>query len=338
MKAMVYRSDDPALQLVDRAQPAPGEGEVLVRVAVSGINPTDWKGRRNPYPGTPSGVDLVPNQDGAGTIVDVGAGVDRARVGERVWLWEAAWQRADGTAQEFVAIPADHAVALPQNASFELGASLGIPAMTAHRCLTVAEGGPEQLSPGALSGRTVLVAGGAGAVGHAAIELARWAGAHVIATVSGKEKARLARAAGAHAVVNYREAGAAGAIRAAAPNGVHIIVEVAPVENAELDTAVLASGGAVAAYASGAEPDISLPVRALMGRNIRWQFVLVYTMPDDAKRLAVAAICAALASDALHVGEETGLPLHHFPLEETEAAHDAVEAGAIGKVLVSIGD
>lgn len=337
MKAIVYRSDDPALHLVDRAQPTPAEGEVLVRMAFSGVNPTDWKGRRHPYPGTPSGVDLVPNQDGAGTIVEVGSGIDRARVGERVWLWEAAWQRTDGTGQEFVAIPADHAAPLPENASFELGASLGIPAMTAHRCLTVAEGGPDQLSPGALSGRTVLVAGGAGAVGHAAIELARWAGAQVIATVSGEEKARLARAAGAHAVVNYRQAGAVDAIRAAAPNGVDRIVEVAPVANSELDTAVLASGGCVAAYASGAEPNVSLPVRQLMGRNIRWQFVLVYTMPDDAKRRAVAAICAALAGAALHVGEEFGLPLRHFALEETEAAHDAVEAGAIGKVLVSIG-
>lgn len=337
MRAIVYRSDKPDLRLADRAQPAPAEGEVLVRIATSGVNPTDWKGRRNPYPGTPSGVDLVPNQDGSGTIVDVGPGVDRARVGERVWLWEAAWQRADGTAQEFLTIPADHAVPLPENASFDLGASLGIPAMTAHRCLTVAEGGPDQLSPGALSGRAVLVAGGAGAVGHAAIELARWAGARVIATVSGEEKARLARAAGAHAVVNYRESGAADAIRAAAPNGVDVIVEVAPVENAELDTAVLAPGGCVAAYASAADPNISLPVRQLMGRNIRWQFVLVYTMPDDAKRRAVAAICAALAGDALHVGEEFGLPLQHFELAETEAAHDAVEAGAIGKVLVSIG-
>jgi NADPH2:quinone reductase len=338
MKAIIYRRDDPALRLVDRAQPAPADGEVLVRVAVSGVNPTDWKGRRNPYPGTPAGADLVPNQDGAGTVVDVGAGVDRARVGERVWLWEAAWQRTDGTAQEFVAIPADHAAPLPANASFELGASLGIPAMTAHRCLTVAEGGPDQLSPGALAGRTVLVAGGAGAVGHAAIELARWAGARVVATVSSEEKARLARAAGAHAVVNYREAAAADAVRAAAPDGVHIVVEVAPVANAELDTAVLAAGGCVAAYASGAEPSVALPVRQLMGRNIRWQFVLVYTMPDDAKRRAVAAICAALSGGALHAGEDAGLPLRRFPLAQTEAAHDVVEGGAIGKVLVTVGE
>ncbi len=338
MRAIVYRSDDPSLRLADRAKPVAGDGEVLVRVAMSGVNPTDWKGRRSPYPGTPSGVDLVPNQDGAGTIVEVGAGVDQARVGERVWLWESAWQRADGTAQEFVAIAADHASPLPDNASFEVGASIGIPAMTAHRCLTVADSGPDQLSPGALTGRAVLVAGGAGAVGHAAIELARWAGAHVIATVSSEEKARLARAAGAHAVVNYRESGAADAIRAAAPGGVHVIVEVAPAENAELDTSVLAPGGCVAAYASGPDGAVSLPVRQLMGRNIRWQFVLVYTMPDDAKRRAVTAICAALSGDVLRVGEDAGLPLRRYPLAETQAAHDAVERGAIGKVLVAVGE
>jgi NADPH2:quinone reductase len=337
MRAITYRRDDPGLRLTERERPTAGDGEVVVQVAVSGVNPTDWKGRRNPYPGTPSDAGLVPNQDGAGTIVEVGPGVDAARIGERVWLWEAAWQRADGTAQEFLAIPADHAVPLPDNASFEVGASVGIPAMTAHRCLTVAESGPDQLAPGALAGRTVLVAGGAGAVGHAAIELARWAGATVVATVSSEEKARLARAAGAHAVVNYREPGAADAVRAAAPDGVHIIVEVAPVENAELDNAVLAPGGCVAAYASGSVGEVKLPVRAMMGRNVRWQFVLVYTMPNEAKRRAIAAICAALAGGALRVGEDSGLPLLTYPLEETAAAHDAVEGGAIGKVLVTVG-
>ena len=336
MRAITYRRDDPTLRLIERERPTAGHGEVVVEVAVSGVNPTDWKGRRNPYPGTPEGVDLVPNQDGAGTIVEVGPGVDRARVGERVWLWEAAWQRTDGTAQEFLAIPADHAVPLPDNASFEIGASIAIPAITAHRCLTVAESGPDQLSPGVLAGRIVLVAGGAGAVGHAAIELARWAGAHVVATVSSEEKAQLARAAGAHAVVNYREPGAADAVRSAAPDGVDIIVEVAPVENAELDTAVLAPGGCVAAYASGPVGEVALPVRALMGRNIRWQFVLVYTMPTEAKHRAIEAICAALASGALRVGESAGLPLLTYPLQETAAAHDAVEGGAIGKVLISV--
>src|SRR5258705_4599785 len=177
MRAVVYSTggDVDVLRLVDRPVPDPGPGEVRVAVHVSGVNPTDWKARR----GQPRFPQQVPNQDGAGVVDAVGPGVEPGRVGERVWIWEAAWQRAEGTAQEFVVLPARQAGALPDGASFELGASLGIPALTAHRCLTVADGGPTRLGPGALSGRTVLVAGGAGAVGNAAIQLAGWAGARV---------------------------------------------------------------------------------------------------------------------------------------------------------------
>jgi NADPH:quinone reductase len=336
VKAIVYRLDEGAnLRLVERPEPHASDGEVLVRLAVSGVNPTDWKARRNPHAEMPRDVDFVPHQDGAGTIIAVGAGVRDRTVGQRVWLWEAAWYR-DGTAQQMVALPASHAVPLPDGASFDLGGSVGIPAITAHRCLTIAEGGPDQLAPGALERRVVLVAGGAGAVGHAAIELARWAGATVITTVSSSEKARLATAAGAHTVINYRADDGIEAVRRAAPDGVHLVVEVAPSVDAALDVAVLATGGAVAAYASDAGTPVSLPVRELMIRNLRWQFVLVYTMPDDAKRRAVAAVSAALADGALHVGEDAGLPLHHYPLEETAAAQEAVEKHAIGKVLISI--
>jgi NADPH:quinone reductase len=337
VKAIVYRTDNPDLRLVDRAKPEPASGEVLVRVAISGVNPTDWKARRSAYAGTPGGVDLVPNQDGAGTIDAVGEGVSADRVGERVWLWETARQRTGGTAQEFVAVPEKNAVRLPDSADFELGASVAIPAITAHRCLTAHEGGPDQLRPGALAGRTVLVAGGAGAVGHAAIELARWAGARVLTTVSSPEKALLARAAGADVVVDYRRDDAVSAVRDAAPNGVDVIVEVAPADNAALDTAVLAPNGTVVAYAGGADTAVTLSVRDLMGRNIRWQFVLVYTLPDDVKSRAIAGVSAALADGALRAGQEFGLPLHHFSLEETAAAHDAVEKGAIGKVLITVG-
>ncbi|HEV7207700.1 MAG TPA: NADPH:quinone reductase [Mycobacteriales bacterium] len=337
MKAIVYRPEDGAeLRLVDRSRPEPGPGEVLVRIALSGVNPTDWKARRSPYPGTPQGVDLVPHQDGAGTIEAVGPGVTDRSTGQAVWLWEAAWRRADGTAQELVALPALQAVPLPDGASLELGASLGVPALTAHRCLTIAEGGPQQLAAGALTGRTVLVAGGAGAVGHAAIELARWAGARVLSTVSGPEKAALAEAAGAHSIINYRADDAVEAVHRAAPDGVDVIVEVAPSTNAALDCAVVAPGGAIAAYASEQNPLAALPVRDLMSRNARWQFVLLYTMPDSAKSQAVAAISAALADGALRVGADAGLPLHRFRLQESAAAQEAVRAGAVGKVLVDV--
>jgi NADPH2:quinone reductase len=280
---------------------------------------------------------MVPNQDGAGTIDAVGPGVSSGRVGERVWIWEAAWQRADGTAQEYVVLPERQAVAMPDRVSFDLGASLGIPALTAHRCLTLSVGGPDRLAPGALDGRVVLVAGGAGAVGNAAIQLARWAGATVVTTVSSTAKADLARAAGADVVVNYRTSDAAAAIRGAAPNGVDLIVEVAPVANRALDEAVVGDAGTVAVYATDGTSDLALPVFPLMRKNVGYQFVLVYTVPDAAKEQAVDDVCTAVAAGALRIGEGAGLPVHHYPLDQAAAAHAAVEAGVVGKVLIDVG-
>jgi NADPH2:quinone reductase len=308
-----------------------------VAVQVSGVNPTDWKARRR---GAGNGqlpfAEIVPNQDGAGNIDAVGDGVGQSRVGERVWLWEAAWRRADGTAQEYLVLPERQAVRLPDGVSFDVGASLGIPALTAHRCLTVSELGPTRLAPGVLAGQTVLVAGGAGAVGHAAIQLARWAGARVTATVSGDEKAKLAQAAGADHVVNYRSSEGTEQIRGIAPEGVDIIVEVAPAVNAALDTAVLAANGTVAVYAADSGGALDLAAGGLMSRNIRYQLVLVYTVPTAAKDQAIADVAAAAAAGALPVGEDAGLPLHRFPLDRTAEAHARVEGGAVGKVLVDV--
>jgi len=339
VRAVVYSHTGgrEVLRLVERPVREPEPGEVRVKMQVSGVNPTDWKARRGgragaqlPFP------ELVPNQDGAGTIDAVGDGVAESRVGERVWLYEAAWQRADGTAQELVVIPSRQAVRLPDAASLDVGASLGIPALTAHRCLTVSELGPRKLAPGALNGQTVLVTGGAGAVGHAAIQLARWAGARVVSTVSSNDKARLALAAGAEQAVNYRTGEAADEIRALVPKGIDVIVEVAPAGNAILDRAVLAPNGTVAAYATDGGSELDLNVRELMSRNVRYQFVLVYTVSAAAKDQAVADVAVAVADGALEVGEHVGLPLHRFPLERTADAHDAVEGGAVGKVLVDI--
>ncbi len=339
MRAVVYSHTGgrEVLRLVERPVREPGPGEVRVKMQVSGVNPTDWKARRGsnagaelPFP------ELVPNQDGAGTIDAVGDGVPKERIGERVWLWEAAWQRADGTAQELVVIPSRQAVRLPDATSMDVGASLGIPALTAHRCLTAAQLGPQELAPGALNGQTVLVAGGAGAVGHAAIQLARWAGARVVSTVSSDDKARLALAAGAEQAVNYRAGQAADEIRALVPKGVDVIVEVAPAGNAVLDQAVLAPNGTVAVYATDGGAELELSVRELMSRNLRYQFVLVYTVPRAAKDQAVDDVAGAVADGALEVGEHVGLPLHRFPLERTADAHDAVEGGAVGKVLVDV--
>jgi NADPH2:quinone reductase len=219
MRAITYtRLGDPSvLELVEKPIPEPGAGELRIRVLVSGVNPTDWKSRSGAFGGAQTEA-TVPNHDGAGVVEEVGGGVSGFRVGDRVWVTLAGDGRpAAGTAQEFTVVPVECAFALPAGADFELGASVGIPAATAHRALTVAEDGPGRLRPGALAGRTVLVAGGAGAVGNAALQLARWAGAEVIATISGDAKARLATAAGAHHVVNYKQADAAEAISGVAP-------------------------------------------------------------------------------------------------------------------------
>jgi NADPH:quinone reductase len=335
MRAVVYSQTGApdVLRLVERPVPEPGPGEVRVGVRVSGVNPTDSKARGRAPLAFP---EVVPNQDGAGTIDAVGDGVDASRVGERVWVWEAAWQRADGTAQEYVVLPQRQAVPLPDDISFEAGASLGIPALTAHRCLTVSELGPRRLAPGALAAQTVLVAGGAGAVGHAAIQLARWAGARVITTVSGDEKARLAHAAGAEHVVNYRSSDARDQIRRLAPDGVDVVVEVAPAVNASLDAAVLAPNGTVAAYATDGGGDLALSVGELMARNVRYQIVLVYTVPTAAKDEGVTDVTSAAADGALPVGEDAGLPLHRFRLDQAAEAHAAVEGSAVGKVLIDV--
>ncbi|SCE80589.1 NADPH:quinone reductase [Micromonospora mirobrigensis] len=336
MKAIVYeRTGDPTvLELVDKPVPEPGPGELLVRVAVSGVNPTDWKARRQWA--LPAGWQ-TPGQDGAGVVEAVGGGVDREWIGERVWLWEVAWQRPWGTAAEYTLVPVRHAVRLG-DASFDLGACLGIPFLTAHRCLTAGEFMPDKLHAGALSDHTVLVQGGAGAVGNAAIQLARWADACVIATVSSPEKAQLAAAAGASFVVNYREQDVVEEVRKIAPDGVHTIVEVSAARNAAADAQLLRTGGAVCVYADDGGDEVTIPIRSMMVPNARWQFVLVYTEPKVAKAQGVEDVAAAVAQGAVRVGEEAGLPLHHHGLSSARAAHEAVENSVVGKVLITTSD
>jgi len=340
-RAIVYTEFGAAsvLREAERELAEPGPGEVRVRVAVSGVNPTDWKTRSGATamaPVAPGGQ--VPNQDGAGVVDAVGDGVDGLAAGDRVWLVMAAYQRpGSGTAQEYTVVPAERAVPLPDGISFEAGASLGVPAMTAHRALTVHEGAPARLAPAALAGRNVLVAGGAGAVGNAAIQLAVWAGATVAATVSGPEKAELARRAGAHHVVNYRDPGAAERLRAVFPDGVDVVVEVAAAHNLELDLAVLRPGGTIAVYANDSSGGpLSIDVRRLMVLNARYQFVLLYTVPPAALADGAAAVNAALVDGGLRLGDEAGVPFHEFPLARTAAAHEAVEHGVVGKVLIRV--
>jgi len=316
--AALYRSPGPSsvLSVEEVDAPPVGPGEVRVRLRVAGVNPTDWKSRTRT---TPEPFQ-VPGQDGAGEVVEVGPGVDQNRVGQRVWVWFAAARgRPWGTAAQETVVPARQAVPLPDDVSYELGAGLGIPAMTAWHCL---------FADGPLDGRTVLVAGGAGSVGSAAVSLARRVGARVVTTASAG-KLEQARAYGADVALDRNAPDLAEQVRAAAPSGVDRIVELALGANLALDTAVLAPRSTVSIYADDPVPDV--PVRDLMVANARLAFVLVYGLTDDQLDAAVEGVSAAVADGALQAQP----PVRH-PLDQVAQAHDRVEAGAPGKVLLEL--
>ena len=325
MKAAWYERKGPArsvLVLGEMDKPAPAAGQVLVRVHASGVNPSDTKGRGGargnvvmPWPR------IVPHQDGAGVIEAVGDGVPQRRVGERVWLHEAQLKAPFGTAAEYVALPAHQAVRLPDAVDFAAGAALGVPAMTAHRSV---------FADGPVDGKTVLVTGGGGAVGHYAIQFARHGGARVIATVGSREQEELAREAGAELVINRRESDVAQAIKAAG-HGVDRIVEVAFGANLATSLKVLHPNGVIATYSSDAEPEPTLPFWPLVLLDATVRFVLVYTMTRQAHDEAAAVIEAALEEGWLkhRIGAR-------FPLERIAEAHELVEAGGAGKVVVEL--
>jgi NADPH2:quinone reductase len=338
MRAVTYSETGPStvLRLVARDLPEPGPGEVRVRLLRAGVNPTDWKLRANGMNGEYD--EVAPGQDGSGIVDAVGPGVAGFAEGDRVWLVLAQYGRALGTATEHTVQPVERVVHLPVGASYDLGAALGVPAVTAHRALTAGED-VSRLAPGAMSGMTVLVAGGAGAVGNAAVQLARWAGATVLTTVSSDEKAALAIAAGAHQTVNYRASSdVAAEIQALCPEGVDLVVEVALAQNIEMDVAMLRNRGTIAYYADNGGAEAAIPVRSTFAKNLRLQGVLLYTLGADLVDAATMDVNAAVAHGALRVGADVGVPLHHYPLAETAAAHDAVEQGAVGKVLLDIGE
>jgi len=329
MKAVWYERKGGAREVLtygERPDPDPGPGEVRVKIIVSGLNPSDLKGRSGwrgalemQYPL------IIPHQDGAGIIDRVGPGVAPARIGERVWLYEAQRGRAFGTAAEYVIVPAEQAVTLPDGVAFETGAALGVPALTAHRALFI---------DGTILGQTVLVTGGAGAVGQAAVLLAKWAGARVIATVSRAEQAAVATASGADWVINRKDEDAAQRIVAVTGGaGVDRVVDVAFEANLETNLKVLKTNGAIATYAPAAEyPDIRLPFYQLFTKAITVHLVFVYVMSRAAHEAAVRDVTAALAAGRYspHIGPR-------FPLAETAAAHEALESGkTIGKVVIDV--
>lgn len=322
MTAATYRTYGPASQVLTVEQvvrPEPGPGQVRVRVSVSAVNPTDVKTRGGSTPRPIEGFQ-VPHMDGAGVIDAVGDGVDASRIGERVWVLLAAFGNPWGTAAQWAVVPADHAVALPEGVSLELGATLGVPAVTAAHCL---------FTQGSIAGKDVLVAGGAGAVGRAAIQLARWAGARVCATVSSAEKSAIALAAGAQHTVNYRDPDAAGQLAAWAPR-VDRIVELALGPNLDLDLAVAGPGTSIITYAID-DDDPVLPIRRCMISGVTLEFMLLYTISQAALIDAVRLVERAVAAGALDLP-----PVTRFGLDEIVAAHEAQESGPVGKVLIDI--
>ena len=322
MRAVWYEENGAAsvLQVGELPDPVPGPGEVRVRVATSGVNPSDWKRRQ----GSTARINfprIIPNQDGAGIIDQVGDGVPASRIGERVWLYQSQIGRPFGTAAELTVQPAIRAVPLPENVDFTLGAGLGVPAMTAHRCV---------FADGPVTGKTALVPGGAGAVGNMALQMARIGGAGcIISTVSGAAKADIARQAGANFTVNYRtEDTAARILEITDGAGVDLIVEVDYSGNFAVSRQVIQRSGSIAIYAGGdgPAPRFDFPVS-----NVNVRHVLVYDMPEDAKTAAINDTNRWLTD-----GQLVGMDGPHFPLADTAGAHEAVRAATVGKVVIDV--
>jgi NADPH:quinone reductase len=326
MRAAYYESNGPArdvLRVGDVDTPAPGPGEVRVRLLASGVNPSDVKNRAGltrkiAFPR------VIPHSDGAGEIDRVGDGVAHSRVGERVWVWNAQWRRPFGTAAEFITLPARQAVPLPANVAMEAGACLGIPAYTGYQAVELA---------GIGEGSTVLIAAGAGAVGHYAIQLAKRRKASVITTVSSPAKAEIARQAGADHVIDYKRENVGERVMAiTAKRGVDAVIEMDLAANARLLPEVVAPNSTVAIYGSGA-PEVAIPFQALLQNSIALKFFLVYLMPSQLRERATADLTRMLErGELIHNVAQT------FELGDIVAAHEAVEAGkAMGNIVVRIG-
>jgi NADPH2:quinone reductase len=322
MWAATYRESGPAdtvLRVEEIPVPKPGLGQVRVKIAYSAINPTDVKTRSGLTPRQIADLQ-VPHMDGSGVIDAVGPDVPANRVGERVWVMLAAQDNPWGTAAEWAVVPAKRAIPLDGDTPLDLAALLGVPAVTAAHCL---------LSGGAIAGKTILVSGGAGAVGRCAIELGNWLGAHVIATASTPEKQQIAAAAGAAHVFDYRQPDVAATIAAAAPK-IDRIIEVALAVNLDLDLQISSPGTVVVSYATDSEDPV-LPIRRCMTAGIILEFMLLYALPPAQMSAAVQCV-----SDALVAGALTMPPVQRFALADIVAAQQAQEAGPVGRILVDI--
>ncbi len=324
MRAVYYEKNGSArevLQVGELDTLHAGAGEVRVKLATSGVNPSDVKSRQGAtrkiaYPR------VIPQSDGAGTIDETGAGVRTSRTGERVWVWNGQWKRAFGTAAEYIVIPAAQAVTLPENVSFEAGACLGIPAMTAHHAVALAH--TEKAT-------TLLVSGGAGSVSQYVIQFAKMRGATVIATVSSAEKAAAAVEAGADHAIDYKHDDVGERVmQITGKRGVDAVIELDLAANAKLIPLVLRPKGSVIVY--GTAPEATIPAAFCLVNTIRLQFFLVYELDAAERERTVSAITTALEQGKLinRVAEPT------FKLADMAAAHEAVERGTIGNVIVTI--
>jgi len=320
MRAALFEHTGPAtdvLQIKELATPEPGAGEVRVKIAFSGINPTDVKTRGGKVPMVINEFQ-IPHHDGSGVIDAVGEGVDTNRIGERVWVMLAASGNRYGTAAQYCLVKNEFARTLPDNASLEIGATLGVPAVTAAYCL---------FADGPIAGESVLVSGGAGAVGRTAVQLAKWAGARVFTTVSNEDKAEVAKAAGADVVVNYTNPNAAEQLK---NEDISRIVEVNLTTNLELDLAISQPGMKIVSYAADAEDPI-LPRRALMTACITIEFMMLYNVQAEKFWSAVELVEQALAAGAL-----TEPPMRIMQLNGIAAAHQQIEAGIASRVLIAL--
>ena len=311
------------LSLSEMDTPAPAAGEVTVRMALSGVNPSDTKSRMGP-PGAvkPAFDHVIPHSDGAGTIEAVGEGVDPARIGERVWIWNGQWQRAFGTAATHITLPSEQAVSMPSSVTFETGAIMGIPGLTAAEAV---------FGAGDVTGQTLVISGGGGTVGYLAVQLAVWGGAKVIATCSARDRARV-EAAGAHAVLDYRAETLADDILAANDGAlVDRVLEVEFGVNIDMNAAVIKPNGVIAAYGSQIEMAPTLQFRPLLFKAVTIDIILIYLLPLPQRTERIARLHAALEAGAL------SCPVAQiYPLAECAAAHDAVTAGGrAGAILLN---
>lgn len=327
MKAALFNSFGPAsdvLQVEEFGKPQPGQGEVLVRMHASGVNPSDTKKREGAFPNLLDNGPVIPNSDGAGVITAVGIGVPYSRIGERVWVYQAQFARLHGTAAQYVSIDSARAVTLPDNTSFAVGACLGIPAMTAHRCV---------FADGPVDGQLLFITGGAGRVGHYAIQWAKQAGATVITTASSEEARQQCIEAGADCVVDHTDPQMVTQVLDFSQGAkVDRVIDVEFGANLNNSLQLLRVGGVIASYSSTVVPEPVLPFKQMMFMDLTVRMVIVYAMPEEAKQAAIADITQALQQNRLQHRIAA-----RYPLDEIAQANNKIEQGGFyGSVVVEI--